>query len=393
MSSVSLIHADGSVEPFEVSPPPVFARPAGPIGVRQAYAAAHVIPGQAADNVPGADADIDWETTLAFRHHLWSWGLGVADAMDTAQRNMGLGPAAVTELVRRSAAEARAVAGPLVVGVSTDHLEDPPGSLDDIVRAYLEQLEEAEDNGAGVVLMASRHLVHAASSAADYAYVYGEVLRRAGAPVILHWLGEVFDPALHGYFGSADAHVAAAGLLEIITANTDRVRGVKVSLLDTSVEVALRAALPDPVRLFTGDDHNYVELIEGDGQRSSDALLGAFAAIAPAASAALQRLAAGDLPGYRSILTPTQDLARQVFAAPTYYYKVGIAFLAWLNGHQPAFSMVGGLHAARSLPHLSEVIRRASTAGALEDPDLAAHRWQGLLAVHGYETRREVIVR
>jgi hypothetical protein len=207
--------------------------------------------------------------------------------------------------------------------------------------------------------------------------VYREVLEAAAAPVVLHWLGTAFDPELEGYFGDADT------VLRIIEAAGDRVAGIKLSLLDAEAEVALRARLPRGVRMFTGDDFNYAGLIAGDGSRHSDALLGAFAALAPSASAAVQALDAGAPERFTDILEPTQALSRQVFAAPTYFYKTGVAFLSWLNGHQEAFSMVGGLHAARSLPHLSEIVRLAAACGALERPELAARRWQDLLALNG----------
>lgn len=360
---------------FEPGAPPAFAQPATPLTSRVAYAAAHVVPRTLAENVPGAAADIDWDATLAFRHHVWSWGLGVADAMDTAQRNMGLDWAACTELIRRSAREAASVGGALVVGVNTDHIAEQVIGLDAVIDAYLEQLEVAEDAGAGVVLMASRHLARAATSAADYERVYGAVLARAGSPVVLHWLGEAFDANLAGYFGPD----APNTVIRIIEQNVAKVSGIKMSLLDAGAEIALRERLPQGVRMFTGDDFNFVGLIES----GSDALLGAFAAVAPNASAAIQALDAGDLATYRTILAPTEALSRQVFAAPTQYYKTGVAFLSWLNGHQPSFTMVGGLHSARSLPHLAEIVRLADAAGALELPELAAQRWNDLLAVNG----------
>jgi hypothetical protein len=383
MTSLTLLGTDGTTRLVSLAERPALSRPAAPLGSRIAYAAAHVIPRPWADNTPGRPADIDWDATLAFRHHLWSWGLGVADAMDTAQRNMGLDTAATRELVSRSAAEARSVGGRLVVGVNTDQVEDEYISLDAVIDAYLAQLAFAEDAGAGVVLMASRHLARAADSAADYERVYNAVLAAAGAPVILHWLGAAFDPALAGYFGSSDVAVASDTVLRIIEANAGRVEGIKMSLLDASAEIALRARLPRPATLYTGDDFNYVGLVEGADGTHSNALLGAFAAVAPNASAAIQALDAGSPDDYRRILGPTEPLSRQIFAAPTYYYKTGIAFLSWLNGHQGAFSMVGGLQAARSLPHLSEIVRLANDSGALEQPELAAARWNALLRING----------
>jgi hypothetical protein len=440
MTGLLLVDREGRTTTQPLASAPAFSKPSGPLRSRVAYAAAHVIPKRWANNVPGAPADIDWDATLAFRHHVWSWGLGVADAMDTAQRNMGLDTAATRELISRSAAEAHSTGGALVVGVNTDHVEEEYITLDAVIDAYLSQLQFAEDAGAGVVLMASRHLARAAQSAADYERVYGAVLARAGAPVILHWLGEAFDPVLAGYFGSASVRDASDTVIRIIEANAGKVSGIKMSLLDADAEIAVRLRLPQTAAMFTGDDFNYVGLIAGsddsagpvarDGSAAgrvardesavgrvardegagvsrpqhvgldtlagahrstdgssrhtySDALLGAFAAIAPNASAAIQALDRGDPDDYERILGPTQALSRQIFAAPTFYYKTGIAFLSWLNGHQDAFSMVGGLHSARSLPHLAEIVRLANGCGALERPELAAQRWNGLLAQNG----------
>jgi hypothetical protein len=382
-----LLDATGATRRVPIRPAPAFTRPRRPFTSRVAYAAAHVVPKPWAENVPGAPADIDWDETLAFRHHLWSWGLGVADAMDTAQRNMGLDPAATRELIRRGSAAAREVGGAIVVGVNTDHIADELITLDEVIAAYQRQLHFSEDAGTGVVLMASRHLARAARSAEDYERVYREVLSAAASPVILHWLGPAFDPELDGYFGSTDVAVAMRTVVRVIEDNVDRVAGIKVSLLDAAAEIGLRRLLPEGVAVYTGDDYNYTELIEGDAEgenpRHSNALLGAFAALAPSASAAIQALDAGDSVGYRSILRPTEALSRHIFAAPTYYYKAGIGFLSWLNGHQRAYALVGGLHAARSLVHLSEIVRLANEVGALEQPELAAERWHALLRANG----------
>jgi len=392
MSDVTLLGADGRTRPWTLREPAGLTRPHGTLRSRVAYAAAHVVPRVSGENVPGAPADVDWDATLAFRHHLWSWGLGVADAMDTAQRNMGLDPVATRELIARSAEAARSVGGALVVGVNTDHLADDVVPLAQVVDAYAEQLHFAEEQGAGVVLMASRHLARVATGPADYERVYAEVIARAGRPVLLHWLGEAFDPQLRGYFGSTDPAQAADVVVRIIERDADRIRGIKMSLLDAGAEISLRSRLPQGVAMFTGDDYHYVDLIDGDGDQHSQALLGAFAAVGPLASAAIAALDAGDPEAYRRILGPTEPLSRHVFAAPTSYYKTGIAFLAWLNGHQPAFSMVGGLHSGRSLPHLSEIVRLADEAGALEDPEGAARRWNALLALHGVEVATRVLV-
>lgn len=393
MTRLPLLDSEGATRATTLEPAPVFSRPTAPLAARVVYAAAHVIPQVWGENTPGSPAQIDWDSTLAFRHHVWSWGLGVADAMDTAQRNMGLNADATRELISRSSAEARSVGGAIVVGVNTDHIDDEVISLNAVIDAYVSQLQFVEDSGADVVLMASRHLARAAQSAADYERVYREVLARAGAPVILHWLGAAFDPVLESYFGSRDVRKASETVLRIIGDNAARVSGIKMSLLDAEAEIALRSLLPATAVMFTGDDFNYVGLIEGTSAAGladaplpgsySNALLGAFAAIAPNASAAIQALDMGRPDEYRRILAPTEALSRQIFAAPTFYYKTGIAFLSWLNGHQGAFSMVGGLHAARNLPHLSEIVRLANDCGALERPELAAQRWHAMLAVNG----------
>ena len=387
MSTLRLLDAAGAVTDAELREGGGFARPTGPLQSRVAYAAAHVVPKVHADNTPGQPADIDWDSTLAFRRNVYSWGLGVADAMDTAQRNMGLDAAATRELIARSAEVAREEGGSVVVGVNTDHVADSHISLDQVIDAYKEQLHFTEEQGAGPVLMASRHLARVATDADDYRRVYREVLASATVPVVLHWLGTAFDPELAGYFGADDWQTASAVLLDVIAENPDKVAGVKMSLLNAESEISVRERLPQGVRMFTGDDFNYVGLIGGDtvgeGDRHSDALLGAFAAITPVASAAIQALDAGDPDRYLEILGPTEELSRQVFAAPTFYYKTGVAFLAWLNGHQPAFQMVGGLHSARSLPHLSRIVEMANDSLALEDPELARERWHGMLRLNG----------
>ena len=389
MSMLRLLAADGTVKDASLNEGGSYVRPTAPLRSRVAYAAAHVVPKVHADNTPGQPADIDWDATLAFRRNVYSWGLGVADAMDTAQRNMGLDAAATRELIARSAEVAREEGGSVVVGVNTDHVAETHISLDQVIAAYTEQLHFTEEQGAGPVLMASRHLARVATDAADYRRVYREVLSRATVPVVLHWLGTAFDPELAGYFGAEDWETASEVLLQVIAQNPAKVAGVKMSLLDADSEISVRERLPEDVRMFTGDDFNYVGLIGGDsvaqGDAHSDALLGAFAAITPVASAAIQALDAGDPEAYLRILGPTEQLSRQVFAAPTFYYKTGVALLAWLNGHQPAFQMVGGLHSARSLPHLSRIVELANASLALERPDLARERWHGMLRLNGVD--------
>ncbi|WP_049747283.1 dihydrodipicolinate synthase family protein [Mycolicibacterium goodii] len=378
----------GEMRRIELGPPGPWRRPQRPITSRIAYAAAHVVPRPLADNTPGAPADLDWDATLAYRRELWSYGLGVADAMDTAQRGMGLDWAAAAELIRRSGSEAAAVGGRLACGAGTDQLvpEDVPSGdrgLSVIADAYREQVDVVREAGAQVILMASRALARMAQSPADYLSVYNAVLGHTDQPVILHWLGDMFDPALRGYWGSGEITAATTTFLELIANNVDKVDGVKVSLLDAEHEVALRRALPAGVRLYTGDDFNYPELIIGDEQGYSDALLGIFAAIYPAASTALQALDAGEATEAGDILESTRALGRHIFATPTYYYKTGIAFLAWLNGLQPGFAMVGGLSSGRSVSHLCELFVLADRAGLLTDPDGAAHRMRMFLELNG----------
>ncbi|WP_406115192.1 dihydrodipicolinate synthase family protein [Kitasatospora purpeofusca] len=357
--------------------PPATEPPTG----RVVYAAAHVVADPLGDNAPGAPAAVDWDTTLAFRRHLWSLGLGVADAMDTAQRGMGLDWPATRELITRSGAEARATGGLLACGAGTDQLAPGTHTLRTVTAAYEEQLDVVEAAGARPILMASRALATAARGPEDYLRVYGGIIGRAEQPVILHWLGEMFDPALSGYWGSTDLDAATATVLDLIAEHADRIDGIKVSLLDADREVALRRALPAGVRLYTGDDFHYPELIRGDEHGHSDALLGVFDPIAPVAAAALHALDAGDLHRYDALLAPTLPLARHLFAAPTYHYKTGIVLLAWLAGHQDHFTMVGGAQSGRSVPHLVELFRLADAAGILPDPELAADRMRRYLAV------------
>jgi len=384
VTRVLLPRADGTVGTRVLNGPRAWQRPDGPSRSRVAFAAAHVVPRIGAENVPGAPADLDWDATLAFRERLWGWGLGVAEAMDTAQRGMGLDWAATHELITRSAARAREVGGRIAAGAGTDHLA-PGASVEQVLTGYLEQVEVVEQAGAQVIVMASRHLAAAARGSQDYLRVYSHVLERTAEPVILHWLGEAFDPALAGYWGSGDLDVATETVLELVHAHASAVDGIKVSLLDAERERTIRAALPAGVRLYTGDDFHYPELIAGDHGAHSDALLGVFAAIAPAASAGLQALDAGDTEAFHEVLDPTLPLARHLFAAPTYYYKTGIAFLAWLDGAQPGFAMVGGLHSARSAVHLARCLELADDAGLLADPELAARRWSALAASYGVE--------
>jgi hypothetical protein len=385
MLKITLPKADGGLEPYAIAGVPVTA-PAGARGWnRVAYSAAHVVAAPLADNNPWLDEDVDWERTIAYRHYLWDLGLGVAEAMDTAQRGMGLSWRGAQELIRRSLEAGRGRKDAVIAcGVGTDHLPPRAGlSLDDVIRAYEEQVEFVEGQGGRIILMASRALVLAARSADDYLLVYDRILRQVKQPVILHWLGEMFDPALKGYWGSNDHMAAMDVCVELINSHAQKVDGIKISLLSAEKEIAMRRRLAVGVRMYTGDDFNYAELIAGDAAGHSDALLGIFDAIAPAASAALTKLATGDVDGFHAILAPTVPLSRHIFKAPTRFYKTGVVFLAYLNGLQDHFVMLGGQQSARSLVHLAELFRLADACGCLRDPQLAVDRMTRTLALGG----------
>jgi Protein of unknown function (DUF993) len=386
MNTIALITPQGQLSPYTLSErtlPSVALQPFN----RIAYSAAHVVANPRAAIDPWLQSAVDWDATLQYRHHLWSLGLGVAEAMDTAQRGMGLDWPTSRELIQRTVPGARVASG-----CGTDHLDlAQVRSLDDVIRAYDEQIETIESMGGQLIIMASRALVKVARSPADYEKVYDHILSQVREPVILHWLGDMFDPALSGYWGHDNLDRATEIALGVMRSHASKVDGIKVSLLDKDREISLRRQLPAGVRMYTGDDFNYAELIAGDGQgtepvhRQSDALLGIFDAIAPAASAALSALAQGHVDQFHDILSPTVPLSRHIFQAPTRFYKTGVVFMAWLNGHQSHFVMVGGQHSARSLPHLCELFRLADQAGLLTDPALSAHRMRQLLALHGID--------
>jgi hypothetical protein len=368
---------------------------------RIAYSAAHVVADPLAAIDPWLQAAVDWDATIAYRQHLWSLGLGVAEAMDTAQRGMGLDWPTSLELIRRSLDAARDFSGAastgsgqalVASGCGTDHLVlENVKTVDEVIAGYEEQMAAIEKLGGKLIVMASRALARVAKSPADYERVYDRILSQAKQPVVLHWLGDMFDPALAGYWGTGNVDAAMDTALGIIAAHPDKVDGIKISLLDKDKEIAMRRRLPPGVRMYTGDDFNYAELIAGDGHGQepthgkSDALLGIFDAIAPAASAALGELAQGNTDGFHAILGPTVPLSRHIFAAPTRFYKTGVVFMAWLNGHQKHFTMVGGQQSTRSLPHFAELFRLADAANLLEQPDLAVKRMKTLLALHGID--------
>ncbi|MFF1409220.1 dihydrodipicolinate synthase family protein [Streptomyces sp. NPDC058289] len=381
--SIRLPSADGGLRLHAPVTAPLAPLTCGPAGSRIFYSAAHVVADPLSASAESGPV-IDWESTLAFRHTLWAQGLGVAEAMDTAQRGMGLDWPGAAELIRRSTAEARSVGGRIVCGAGTDQLApDTAHTLAAVTAAYEEQLALVEECGATAVLMASRALAAAARGPEDYLEVYGRLLRQSSRPVVLHWLGPMFDPALEGYWGHADLDAATDVFLKIISEYPEKVDGIKVSLLDAGREVDIRRRLPAGVRCYTGDDYHYPELIAGDGELASDALLGIFDPIAPIAARAALALDQDDATGFRELLDPTVALSRHLFAPPTRYYKTGVVLLAWLAGHQEHFAMVGGLHSARSLPHLATAYELADNLGLFPDPELAEARMRQLLALHG----------
>ncbi len=381
---VRLPRADGSLADHVLSGRELPAR--ARVRGRVAFAAAHVVADPLDPSDPAEASGIDWDATLAFRHHLWSLGFGVAEAMDTAQRGMGLAWPQARELIERSAREAAAGGGRLAGGAGTDQLDATRAwSLERVGAAYAEQVAFVEGCGAQPVMLASRALAAAARDPDDYRAVYARVLSGARTPVILHWLGEAFDPALRGYWGSSSLDEATEVVLDVIRAHPDRVDGIKVSLLDAAREVALRRELPEGVRLYTGDDFSYDVLIRGDAEGHSDAMLGIFDPIAPVAAAAMEALARGDGERYDELMPATVPLARRMFAAPTQRYKTGVVFLAWLNGHQSHPRMLGGMESARSLVHLADLVVLADAAGVLADPELAADRARRYFALAGVE--------
>lgn len=387
MTSLTLPRQDGSLEEYRLTGTPIARPQTPPTFSRIAYAAAHVVSDPLRDLDPWGNPAIDWEATMAFRHHLWSLGFKIAEAMDTAQRGMGLAWPGAQELIRRSLADARQVPGAdLACGAGTDHLAPADTrSLDDVIAAYEDQVGFVEGEGGRAIMMASRALARVARSADDYRHVYGRILGQVRHKVVLHWLGDMFDPQLRGYWGSEHFNQALDTVLSIIDANRDKVEGIKISLLDNAKEVALRDRLPESVLCFTGDDFNYAELIEGDGKRYSHALLGIFDAVAPSASTALAALAKGDLATFRGAIEPTVPLSRKIFEAPTQYYKAGVVLLAWLNGHQRHFTMPAGMQSARGVLHYADIFRLADRANVLDRPELAVQRMQSLLSTLGVE--------
>jgi hypothetical protein len=384
-ATVRLPHADRSIHDYRLGPAAAFPAPDGPIGSRIGFAAVHVVADPLAAVNPTLDVAVDWDTTLAYRRYLWSLGLAVAEAMDTSQRGMGFPWSAAKELIRRTVAEARGVPGAVVFsGAGTDDLLPAPGvTLAQVEAEYEAQCGYIESVGGRIILMASRALAACAKGPEDYAKVYGRILTQAREPVIIHWLGDMFDPALAGYWGSPDLDRATETLLAIVHEHAAKIDGVKISLLAQHREIAMRRRFPKGVRMYTGDDFDYPTTIGGDAHGHSDALLGIFDVIAPAAAAALRALDRGDRAAFDRILAPTLPLSRHLFGDPTRFYKTGVVFMAYLNGHQGHFRMVGGLESARSAVHLAKLFVLADQAGLFRDPDLAAARMRQVMAVAG----------
>ena len=386
LNKLRLPQANRTLIDYTPGSAPSHPLPNAQLRARVAYAAVHVVADPLADTTPIAAPQLDWEATMAYRRYLWSLGFAVAEAMDTAQRGMGLDWPTAQELIRRSLAEARAVGGVIACGAGTDHLPLRAGlTLADVEEAYAEQVGFVEDAGGRVILMASRALAAVARGPDDYARVYDRILSQVAQPVIIHWLGDMFDPALAGYWGARDLDAATETCLQIIADHADKIDGIKISLLAKHREIAMRRRLPPKVKMYTGDDFNYPELIQGDQHGYSHALLGILDAIAPVASAAIQALDAGELARYNALLAPTLPLSRHIFQAPTFYYKTGVVFLAYLNGHQQHFRMVGGQESARSIIHLAELFVLADRAGVLRDPHQTAARFRPLLTLAGID--------
>jgi hypothetical protein len=384
--SLKLPKPDRSIETYRLAASRSFPSKLTGTLNRIAFSAAHVVADPLAESDPWVKGAIDWDRTIAFREHVWDLGLGVAEAMDTAQRGMGMDWPTSLELIQRSVAAAKPRNALVFSGAGTDHLvvEDAK-TLDDVIRAYEEQIAAIEKAGGRIILMASRALAKLGKNAEDYGRVYDRVLSQCSQPVVIHWLGEMFDPALANYWGTTSLDEAMDIAVDVINRNAAKVDGVKVSLLDAQREIDMRRRLVPEVKMYTGDDFNYAELIAGDDKGFSHALLGIFDAIAPAASYALSRLAAGDAKGFHDVLGPTVPLSRHIFKAPTRFYKTGIVFMAYLNGHQDHFTMIGGQESTRSTLHLAELFRLADQAGLLSNPEMATQRMKAILATRGIE--------
>jgi len=384
VKQIKLPSSDGSISTYSLREPRQFNILNEPLKSRKVYSAAHVVANPLYDPMTNSQSILDWEKTLEYRRYLWSLGLSIAEVMDTSQRGMGLDWDTAKELIKLSIEESKVYGGDIACGAGTDQLlTDSKVTVEDVKNAYLEQCELIESYGGKIILMASRALAACAKGPEDYINVYSSILRQVRGPIIIHWLGEMFDPALAGYWGHTNIDDAMQVVLKIIKEHEDKIEGIKISLLDPEIEIKMRRLLPKGVRMYTGDDFNYPSLIKGDELGHSDALLGIFDAIAPTASAAIQALDKGDIDTYDEIFAPTIPLSRHIFQTPTYNYKTGVVFMAYLNGHQNHFKMVGGMESARSILHLTELFKLADQAGLLRDPELAINRMNSILTVAG----------
>ena len=381
---IKLPDTNGSVSEYALTGEPIAPTALRPDATRTVFSAAHVVADPFTNSDPTGPSVLDWHQTLAFRRHLADLGLGIAEAMDTAQRGMGLDWSGALELIKRTRSE---LPDALVFsGCGTDQLDPAKArDLEDVKRAYLDQVEAIQSLGGRLILMASRALARVAQDPEDYLRVYGDVLAACDQPVILHWLGEMFDPALAGYWGAESFDDTLEIALRVIEQNGSKVDGIKISLLDKDKEIIMRRRLPGGVKMYSGDDFNYPELIAGDEQGFSHALLGIFDPLAVAVGKAIDHLDQGDKAGFHAILDPTVPLSRLIFRAPTQFYKTGVVFLAWLNGHQNHFVMLGGAQAMRPLPYFVECFKLADQCGLLAEPDLAVQRMSRLLELYGVE--------
>lgn len=384
--TLRLPETGGGMRTHVMREPAVFEKHPRPFTSRTVLAAPHVVADVRAEYTPGVAPPVDWESTMAFRRHLWSYGIGVAEGMDTSERGVGglMWPQA-QELIALGIEEAAAAGGAIVCGAGTDQISSAQPSLEHVIDAYLEQTSYIEGRGGATVIRASHALVAAAKSDEDYLKVYGTVLASLERPAIVHWLGTVFDPTLAGYWGHDDVRAAMRVVLEMAHSNVDSLRGIKFSLLDDELESEFRRLVPPSVQVFTGDDYGYTQLLLGDSEHHSHGLLGVLDPIAPIASAAFAALDQGDESSFTETMDATIPFAVKMFEPPAASYKVGVVFTAWLSGHQEHFRMVTGREGMRSLQHLTDLFVLADALGLYPDPELAAHRMRILLAMGGVE--------
>jgi hypothetical protein len=401
---VQLPNLRGTPRPYRLRPAFTAAPVPGtrPCFSRLAYAAAHVV-AKPANGAAAADPrspdSVDWDATLRFRRHLWHLGFGIAEAMDTAQREI-LGWENAARLLDMTLADARAEPGRGVIGgAGTDTLATSTPTLRQVIDAYVAQAEFIHERGGRVILFPTHFLPRHFPAPGHYLEVYRAVTQEVSKPVFLHWLGDMFAPALRGYFPGDS--------FRRITQDNPKVLGVKLSLLDQRLEEAIRRRIaPQGQVVLTGDDFNFPALIRGgkgagDGRGFqsrafhfegrgfpvgdySHGLLGIFDGIARVASRALICLAQGDAREYDRLMAPTVPLSRHIFKAPTQHYKAGLVFLAYLNGHQSHFHLLADAEQRRDMAHYVELFKLANAAGVLDDPESAYERFQPVLRNAGF---------